>query len=201
LALPLVSPLRPDDYDGACIRIKHVNPGDPLNTKTPRLARRGVLLIYVSGLPCQREEPIPVSRIMLPVGLGTNRQENRECRPSPVLAAECDSAAQGPGQLSRNAESKPGSAELARARLIHLPEVVPDGGQVFLAYPDPAVGNIQPNQIALLLRQERDSSRVCELHRVGKQVQHDLLDLGAIGHHVQRLVRTDPAVSEPLFLD
>src|SRR6185437_3269488 len=35
LALPLVSPLRPDDYDGACIRIKHVNPGDPLNTKTP----------------------------------------------------------------------------------------------------------------------------------------------------------------------
>src|SRR6185437_4481173 len=201
LALSLISPLRPDAYDGACIRIKHVNPGDPINTKKPRLAPRGVLLIYVSGRACQREESSRTSAIPLAVRLGADRQKDGKRGSLPVLAAESHAAPERPGQLSRDAETQPRSAELARARLVHLPEVVPYGGQVLLAYADPGIRHVQPNQIVLLPRREDHASRVGELHGVGEQVQHDLLDLGTIGHHVQRLIGADPPVRQSLLLD
>src|SRR5690606_9893202 len=83
-------------------------------------------------------------------------------------------------QLPHDAEAESRSTELAGTRLVDLAEVVPDGLQVVRPDPYAGIANHEAHRLRPTGHDQAHRALLGELHRVGEQVEQDLLQAYAI---------------------
>src|ERR1043166_5134231 len=101
-------------------------------------------------------------------------ESHGEVGPVSIGAMHGHGAAQPIEQLPSDAQAEPRAAELARARLVHLPEILPDRLQIFLPDADAGVDDVDPDAVLRRTRVDADAPLVRELYGVGQQVQQHL---------------------------
>src|SRR5205823_548990 len=94
-------------------------------------------------------------RNILASGVGARLTMNgkcyRESRTVSVLAVRLDLPAQCVDELFRDAETETGAAELARARLVDLPEILPDRVEISFLDSDSGVAHLETHPVAEVL--------------------------------------------------
>src|SRR5206468_3802394 len=84
-------------------------------------------------------------------------------------------------ELSRDAQPEPRTAEFARSRLVHLPEILPNRLQVARLDADARVDDVDAHAARRAPRLDGDPAAAGELHGVRQKVQQHLLYFRAIG--------------------
>src|SRR5262245_18541499 len=126
------------------------------------------------------------------------RQSDDESRSDSERALDPHLPAELLREPPRDAESKAGAAVRARARLIELAEVLPDGVDLVGTNADARVGDAEDDGVRFAVDLKTDRAAIRELDRVRQKVEQDLLELRLVRLKRRTQSGDDLAEREPL---